>query len=175
MKALTATVEKNTRAWFKSELEPVIPGLTVVSTPYYFTSKQDFIKQSGGTWVNDEQSRVNYLMINYSNFVDVYNEICEDNPNVLVTYRMQLFKEFEEVRSDGSHSTDDLVAQFIAIKNYLLDHTDILTISDTVVSHRNIFQFENAVLFKPCEHVVKCIGDWLNLGIQVEVKSKEAA
>jgi hypothetical protein len=96
-----------------------ITGSAFIRRPI-IDSKQDESELLGVLNVDNEEE-MHVCTVDFANFVNSATDGCDDDPMVTVTYKIHLFREYKESRSDLSNSTDDFIALVLNLNNAFLN------------------------------------------------------
>ena len=171
---LTVARELSIRDFYKQKVLLALPTENVSARPIYFSSKQDFIaKFLKSRSPRTSDFKVTYCFIKFLNFRDDRTKGCEDNPNLYVTYGLELFREFEEIRADGTCSHDDLVADMVRLREQFLSNRELTPGSSSAVSS-NLVQVGDLVEERASNYIIgrePVIGSWFNFTSFMEINS----
>jgi hypothetical protein len=162
---LTTTSYNAILAFLKNKAEVALPTVNVFDTPQYFASPQDFAAVAEETFIKPYKAR--YLMFSYGTFQDL-SKGCDDNPAVNVTFKLQLYRTFQQFKTGGSSSHNLLVNDFIVLRNAFLQ--DRVIISNNI-EHNALTQTGDLVLAGNSEYILNDVGDWMNFRLTVEVNN----
>lgn len=101
------------------EKTAALTGSVFVRRPM-IDSKQDWVELLGKENV-DEELEIQACFVDFLGFTDSDQEGCDDDPVVTIDFRIHLFHEYREERSDDSTSTDDFTAVVLNLRNAFLD------------------------------------------------------
>ena len=161
-------VTKNTEImnYLEQKALEAVPTWNVFRTPTYFASPQDFAAVAGDTYT--KPYKCIYAIFEFANFQNSLTKGCEHDPNVLLTYQVQLYRSYQEAIDSGSNSHDLLLGDLIAFRNTILGG---LTINPNSVEIIRIDQLGDMQKAINCPYIVNDIGDLVNLRITVEVNN----
>lgn len=158
---LDKTKELSFRSYIVQTVEQYITIPTFKSL-WYFNSAQDFLSTEDEEMANNKP--ISYFMLGFGNFANT-KKGCEDNPDVFVYYRAQMFQRYFQSDSQASNSHDVLVANLCDLRNGFLRTLELNVPSQQL----RLKQLGEITRFQPCEHIVGVFGDWVNFQIEVEV------
>lgn len=173
--AWTQEKELASRNWIKDTINEVVPDLPVMITPFYFSSKEDFIAQCHQSLVDSmdksqfEAFEAYFAEITFLRFQDSDTEGCDDNPVTFVFYNVHIFKQFKDVRSAGTNSHDELLDLVVALHNKFLDDREHPTYGEALTRYP-LTQPNNLQRRAESEFLVGQIGDIINLQVRMEVR-----
>lgn len=161
---LTSAVYSEIITYLVTKARTALPSVKVIETPTYFASPQDFAAFVGDSYVKPYKCK--YLIFSYGTFRDSPNKGCDDDPDLFVTFRMQLYRTVQERRAAQSNSHDLLVTDFIALRNAFLINRDIRM---SAIVHNALTQTGDMVNAGNSEYIVGDVGDWMNFRVEVEI------
>lgn len=161
----TDEVDLALRAYIEEETKLVLPNIDVLKSPAYFDNVQDYASYMSRP--HSTNMVIEYLMIGFGEIKNSKKKGCEHDPDVFITYEMQMFRRYYQSDDPAKSSHDILVKDFSILRNRFLNNMDI---SDGKV-HFGIEQNGRMVKFRPCTYIGTVFGDWFNLTIQIEVTS----
>lgn len=123
MPNLTPEKEAEILAAIKAKIESVPGAINVVADEPLLDSKQDVLKTICFKNI-DNKTEVRYLKIDFSGFTDSAEEGCEDEPVVFISYKLHLFHQFVEKRTDASSSAKDIKTLVLNLRNKFLETDD---------------------------------------------------
>lgn len=151
--------------YLKTKSQEAIVGMNIFESPHYFASPQDFAAQVGQSAIYSKEYKIKYLIFSFSQFKNL-KKGCEEDPNVFLYYKAQLYRTFQQGTLTDPNSHDLLIADLIKLRNYMLNSADIVTNQITI---HDIEQLGDMVNIQQSNFVVGDIGDWVNLRFTIEV------
>jgi len=120
---LTPAKELAIREAIRSEIETL--GVPTFSRRRLISSKQDFYAKLG-TLAIGNKTEVRFVQMDLINFTDLVGEGIDDCPPVRLAYRLHVFFQFADLRSDDSNSTDDFIKFCLDLRHLIneLDEVD---------------------------------------------------
>lgn len=154
-------------AFLKTKIEEALPEYKVLAFPYYFASPQDFAASFGENSNFDPKTyKVKCAIIYYGNFLNSKTKGCEDDPNLFIALKIQLYRTLQQHTVGDVNSHDLLVDDIIDLRNKLLNNLDIEFNRITI---HEIAQMGDMINAQQCQFVVGDLGDWVNLRLTIEV------
>jgi hypothetical protein len=155
----------------EQKAKEALPEHKVLKFPYYFASPQDFAAQYEESATYSEKTyKVKYLMFEYGTFVNSKTKGCEDDPNLILSLKFQLYRTLQQHKIGDVNSHDLLVSDVIAIRNKLLGNLDL---EYNRVTIQDIIQMGDMITAQPCQFVIGDLGDWVNVRLNIEVNHEE--
>lgn len=165
-----STKHKQILAFLETKLKEALPEYKVLAFPYYFSSPQDFASHfDEGVNFDAKTYDVKCAILYYGTFVNSKTKGCEDDPNLFVVLKLQIYRTFRQYKFGEPASHDLLVDDIISARNKLLQNLDIEFNRITI---HEIVQMGDMTNVQPCQFVVGDVGDWVNLRIAIEVNNE---
>ena len=124
---LSPEIEINLRAALAAKIRTVAANL-IVDEPV-IDSKHDEIELLTKENVDDEIEIV-FGKLDFLKFEDSTTDGCDDEPLVTLFYKLHLFQQFKEKRSDNSTSAKDFTALILNLRNRFLQSNRMLGASN---------------------------------------------
>lgn len=120
---LTPAKENAIREAIRDAIEGL--GVPTFSRRRQISSKQDFYAKLGTLGVGNK-TEVRFVQMDLVGMTDLVGEGIDDCPPVRLTYRLHVFFQFADLRSDDSNSTDDFIAFCLDLRHLIneLDEVD---------------------------------------------------
>lgn len=165
---LTVAKELGIRESLKSIALAALPAYEgrILKTPVYFASGQDFAKMVGDTYTT--QYRVSYIIMSVGRIEASNTKGCDDDPITWVTYKFQLFRQFQEYTESQSNSHDLVVADYITLYNAFNQGKDI---DNNKITQYGLQMSGDALNVVESPFVRGVLGDWIDYRVRVEVNN----
>lgn len=124
------------------------------------TSRADFARALGVRSI-DKETEIQFLEIEFLKFTDSTTEGFDDCPAVEITYGLHVFKEFKDLRSDGSNSDLDFVGCILAMRNGILNNRAFGSAVANPIEQLEFAQFGN-------DNLTDCKGYSVDLILKVD-------
>lgn len=152
--------------FLETKVLTILPDMHVFKTPHYFASPQDFAGQVEDNYTSEY--KVKYAMFSYGVFVDSKTKGCDDDPNVNVNFRLQLYRSIQQAKTGQDNSHDLLINDLVDLRNgFLTDR--VIELHN--IEHEGLVQVGDLVRVQQCEHIVNELGNWVNLRVGVEINN----
>jgi hypothetical protein len=115
--------EKTVRAAVKSFIESLNCAGHVFSRRRSITSREHFARALGKASI-DSKVEIQFLEIEFLQFVDLDASGGEDCPGASIVYGLHLFKQFVDSRSDSTNSDDEFTAAVFKLREGFLNFHD---------------------------------------------------
>ncbi len=130
------------------------------------SSKQDWVELLGSENV-DEEFELKVCTVDLLSFTDSEEEGCDDDPVVLLTYRIHYFRQYKELRSNDSNSTDDFNADILNLRNSFLDEDRSL---GDLAKVESLPLTQSGFILLGDDPLTGAFGHFIDLQLQVEVR-----
>lgn len=164
MKKLNIATESKLRDHIEILASESIPEYEFFRNPVWFSSDKDYLSYISQNY--DQNFPIKYLMLSYSGFKDSRTNGCEEDPDVFVFYKLQMFRRYFQDEDDNSH--DELIHDMITFRTKVLNSLDIEK-GKTILSFS---QSGAMVNYTPSEHIIGVFGDWFNFEMKIEVTNE---
>jgi hypothetical protein len=160
----TDAVDTEFRDFIKSQAESAVSGLTAFKSPWFFQNVADYA--SALDVPNELNLPIFYLMTSFGDLKDL-KKGCDDDPDVFVTYNLELFRRYFQSDDRTKCSHDIVVKSFTLLRDKFLDSMDV----SSGKTQSGLKQVGPLIKFRPSNYVLGTFGDWMNLSITFEVTS----